>query len=75
MDGKAEALEFFVKEESEVTLNTLMELKLKKDLLIGCIIRDEKILIPRGQDRIRKDDRVIVVTTNTGLRALKDIVR
>lgn len=75
MDGKAEALEFFVKEESEVTLNTLMELKLKKDLLIGCIIRDEKILIPRGQDRIRKGDRVIVVTTNTGLRALKDIVR
>lgn len=75
MDNKAEALEFKVKDNSEVTKTPLMKLNLKKDLLIGCIIRDGRVFIPRGQDTIQVGDFVIVVTTNQGLKALKDIVK
>ena len=73
LDGKAEALEFSIQEESEVTGVSLMELKLKKNLLIGGINRNGKIHIPRGQDSILKGDTVIVVTTQKGLQDIRDI--
>lgn len=37
LDGRAEALEFVIREESEVTGIPLMNLNLKSNLLIGCI--------------------------------------
>jgi trk system potassium uptake protein TrkA len=54
--------------------NPLMELRLKKNLLIACINRRGKIIIPGGQDTIEMGDTVIVVTTNTGLSDLSDII-
>ena len=75
LDGKAEALEFSIQEESEVTGVSLMELKLKKNLLIGGINRNGKIHIPRGQDSILKGDTVIVVTTQKGLQDIRDILK
>lgn len=39
LDGRAEALEFVIREESEVTGIPLMNLNLKSNLLIGCINR------------------------------------
>jgi trk system potassium uptake protein TrkA len=51
-----------------------MELRLKKNLLIACINRKGKIIIPGGQDTIEMGDTVIVVTTNTGLSDLSDII-
>ena len=75
LDGKAEALEFSIQEESEVTGVSLMELKLKKNLLIGGINRNGKIHIPRGQDSILKGDTVIVETTQKGLQDIRDILK
>ncbi len=70
----AEALEFRVDGESAVTGTPLQELNLKEHLLIACIYRDGRILIPNGQDRILKGDTVIVVTTQSGLDDLMDIM-
>ena len=75
LDGKAEALEFAIHEESAVTGIPLSELKLKDNLLIGCINRHGEILIPRGPDRILVGDTVIVVTTHSGLQDICDILR
>lgn len=75
LDNRAEALEFVIREESEVTGVPLMDIKLKKNLLIGCINRGGEIHIPRGQDCILKGDTVIVVTTQSGLRDIRDILR
>ncbi len=47
---------------------------LKKDLLIASIIRNGKIIIPRGQDYILQGDSVIVVTTHTGLKDIHEIL-
>lgn len=61
-NDKAEALEF------NVTANTphlgvpLFELALKKDILLACIIRQRKVIIPSGRDLLQKGDVVIVVT-------------
>jgi len=75
LDNRAEALEFAIHEKSAVTDIPLSELKLKKNLLIGCINRHGKIHIPRGQDCIQVGDTVIIVTTQKGLNDIQDILR
>lgn len=75
LDGKAEALEFQIREDSEVTNIPLMDISLKDNLLIGCINRNGRIHIPKGQDQILKGDTVIVVTTHKGLNDIRDILK
>lgn len=75
LDGRAEALEFAIHTNSPVVDVPLMELQLKPNLLICCINHRGAIRIPRGQDRIRVGDTVIVVTTEKGLRDIRDILK
>ena len=75
LDNQAEALEFYVRESSEVTDIPLARLDLKNNLLIACINRGGKVSIPRGQDTIQVGDTVIVVTTVKGLKDLRDILK
>ena len=72
--GKAEALEFRADEGSAVCGLPLQDLRLRKDLLIGCINRGGRIVIPSGSDTIEPGDTVVVVTSVTGLKALDDIL-
>ncbi|MBR5207862.1 MAG: Trk system potassium transporter TrkA, partial [Erysipelotrichaceae bacterium] len=72
--GKAEALAFKIKEESEVVGVPFEKMNLKSNLLICCIIRGTKIITPRGRDMIMVGDTVIVVTTNQGLNDVYDIM-
>ena len=74
LDGKAEALEFKICENSSVVGKTLSELNLKKNLLVGCLNRDGKVRIPRGHDTLQIGDTVVIVTTNRGLRDISDIL-
>jgi len=74
MDNQVEALEFLVREESAVTGKPLMELSLKKNLLVCCIVRQKKIITPSGRDVIQRGDTVIIVTTNKGLQDITDIL-
>ncbi len=74
LDGKAEAIEFRVNETSPVTGTTLEELNLKDNTLITCIIRQGKVIMPRGKDVIMPEDTVIVVTTHIGFKDIKDIL-
>ena len=71
---KAEALEFRVKADAPLLGIPLMDLQLKRNLLVACINRNGNVIIPRGQDTIEAGDTVIVVTTHTGLNDLKDIL-
>lgn len=75
LDNRAEALEFNVKEGSEVTGIPLAQLKTKDNLLIGCITRNGVIHIPRGQDSIQVGDTVIVITSIKGLNDIRDILK
>ena len=75
LDNRAEALEFAIREKSSVTDIPLAQLKLKRDLLIGGINRNGRLIIPRGQDVISVGDTVIIVTTQKGLGNIQDILR
>lgn len=71
---RVEAIEFRVDEESKVTNKQLIDLNLKKNLLIAFINRHGKIIIPSGHDSIRPGDTVMIVTTHTGFVEIDDIL-
>lgn len=73
-DHRAEAVEFRVDGDSAVIGVPLKDLPLKSDLLVSSIFRGGKVLIPNGQDMIRKGDTIMVVTTHTGFSDIQDIL-
>lgn len=74
-DNRVEALEFCVKEDSPVIGIPLQDLKIKPNILLCSINHKGSISIPGGQSVIRSGDMVIVVTTNTRLNDIRDILK
>lgn len=74
LDGKAEALEFRIRENSPVANIILEKLSLKENILIACINRNGKIIIPHGNDSMIPGDTVIVVTLKEGFKDISDIL-
>ena len=73
-DGRAEAMEFTVRETSDLVDRPLSELKLKKNVIVASIVRKGQIETPKGSSVIKVGDKVIIVTTNTGFDDIKDIL-
>ncbi len=71
---EVEALEFIIKGNCPLVGKRLMDLKLKKGLVIACISHGKKVLIPNGQSTFSVGDSVIVVTTRKGLNDISDIL-
>ena len=74
LDEKAEALEFVVKENSELPGIPLEELRIKENTIVACIIRGRNIIIPRGKDEMQVGDSVVIVTTTLGLKDIRDVI-
>ena len=74
VEGRVEALEFGVPENLAFLGKPFRELR--DNLLIAGIVRQNgKIVIPGGSDALQAGDDVIVVTTDTSLRDLNDIMK
>lgn len=73
-DDRAEAIAFKIEDNSPVTDIPLKELNLKKNLLVACIARNGKTIIPNGDDKILVGDKVIIVTMKMGFRDISDII-
>ena len=74
MDGKAEAVEFNVKEGSVALGILLKDIKLKNNVLIAGITRGKKTIIPSGNDMILAGDKVIVISSDQRLHDFDDIL-
>ena len=75
IENKVEALEFIVGRDSPVVGIPLSELKVKPNVLIACISRGGRIIIPNGTSRIMPGDSVVVVTSHLGFHDIEDILR
>lgn len=75
VEGKVEALEFVISPNNRSIGIPLKELSIRKNLLIACIIRGNKVIIPNGNEKIKPNDSVIVVTTNQMLQDFDDILK
>lgn len=74
--GRVEALEFNVGHGVPFIGTPLKNLQLKDGLLIvGIVRRNGQTVIPSGDDVLSEGDDVVVVTTDTTLHALRDIVK
>lgn len=73
VNNQVEALEFLAKKAEQIYDNPLKDLNIKENCLIACIIRNNEVIIPNGNDCIRLGDNVIVVTTHKNFDDLTDI--
>lgn len=71
--GQIEALEFKIESDFSQMDVPLRELRLKKDTLIACIIRNHSVIYPGGNDSIEADDRVVVVTKSNHISSINEI--
>ena len=75
IENKAEALEFIIRERSAVTDVPLEKLNIKDGVIIASIKHKGNIVIPKGQDVIREGDSVIVVTIDSEIDDIADILK
>ena len=73
-DGKVEALEFKVNEDSRCIGKTLRELQLRSGILVCALIRGSRSIIPDGNTQILPGDHAVVVSAAGRLSALDDIL-
>lgn len=73
VNEEVEAVEFIVDEKTKYCNIPLAQVKTKKDLLIGGIIRQNQTIIPNGQDVLNVGDRIIVIAYHTSLKDINDI--
>jgi trk system potassium uptake protein TrkA len=74
VNDQVEALEFRAKKQERIYNKPLKELKIKDNCLVACIIRENEVIIPGGNDSIKLGDNVIVVTTHKNFDDLTDIL-
>ena len=74
VDNRVEALEFGISKPTNYTSIPLKNLKLKKDFLLASIIRENHVIIPSGNDTLEPFDSVVIVTTNSNVKDLSDIL-
>lgn len=75
LDNRVEALEFIIRPNSKIIGINLQEMPLKDNVLVAGILRDGKLIIPRGQDSFQENDAVIIVTTHLGFRDIRAILQ
>jgi trk system potassium uptake protein TrkA len=56
----AETIEFDVRENARVAGRTLRDIHFPRESVVGAILRDSQVIVPRGGDQIRAGDRVVL---------------
>jgi len=70
----AEAIEAEALETSDIVNTPLYKVKMPKGAIVGAIIRDENIIIPRGDSIIRPKDRLILFALREVLPKLEKLL-
>ena len=73
-DEQAEAVEFLIKEDIKFLNKKLKDVNIKSDVIVATIVRDDKIIIPSGDDKIELGDRVIIITKRDKIVDINHIV-
>lgn len=60
-DNKAEAVEVVVSEDSPLAGKKIREINIPNHVLLGAILRNGGVMIPKGENDLRANDRVIVI--------------
>jgi trk system potassium uptake protein TrkA len=69
--GDAEAIEFEALATSDVVGKPLKDVKFPKGAIIGAVVREDEVVIPRGDDIINAGDHVIVFALQKAIRKVE----
>lgn len=75
LHDKVEAVEFLVGDDFDKTDVALKELSIKRDVLVGGIVRDKEFILPTGNTKLNRGDRVIIVTSVKRITGLNQIFK
>lgn len=74
-DNIFEIAEFKVKEDFKAKDKKIKDLHFKDNILIGAIQRGKNIIYPRGNDEIRLNDSILIVSKNNSFSSLNELVK
>lgn len=74
-DDKVEAIEFQIDNDTEILNIPLRELQIRNNTLIAFIIRQNKLIIPNGDDVIKLNDKVVIISLNKAIGKIEDIIK
>lgn len=63
-EGRVQIVEVLITRQSPVADKKLWEITLPQEAIVGCILRTDKTIIPRGDTRILPGDTLVVLTGN-----------
>ena len=73
--GKAQVYEIKIPDDFIYIGKKLSEINLHREIIIGGIIRyDNSAVIPRGNTRIEKGDRLVIFSTNESRKELEELI-
>ncbi|MDD6070358.1 MAG: NAD-binding protein [Clostridiales bacterium] len=63
-EGRIHIVEMPIGHGAAITEKKLWELNLPKEIIIGCILRGDQSLIPRGDTRVMEGDVLVIITSD-----------
>ena len=75
VDGEVEAVEFKVTEHFKFLHKTINEMKIKEHVLVTAIIRENEVIVPKGNTTMELNDYVIIVSRGEIMKSLNDMLR
>ena len=62
--GRVQIVEVQIPEKAPCSGKKLWEIALPKEVIVGCVLRGDQTLIPRGDTRIHEGDTLVVIAGN-----------
>lgn len=72
-DGAAEVVEGEALETSKLVGKELRDVKLPRGTIIGAILRDDVVVIPRGNTVVKPNDRVVIFALQNAVRKVEEM--
>jgi trk system potassium uptake protein TrkA len=63
LEDKVEVLEVEAVAGSRITSGSLAQVRLPRGVIVAALLRADRLLVPRGSDRIEPGDQLVVITT------------
>jgi trk system potassium uptake protein TrkA len=73
-EGRISITEVPIPAKAKTVGKKLLEIDLPKEVIIGCIIRNEESLVPRGDTRIEANDELILISSDKQEKAIRQLI-
>jgi len=75
IDKKVKVIDFIAGETMPIVKDALKNLNLPKRMIVGAIIREGRVIIPRGSDKINSGDEVIIFTNINEFEQVREFIK